>query len=67
MSGKVSETVIRTTDDIPFQFIIQECEDGAVADTAEDSLTIFLRRWHPETMQLGKFQEVTLNSKSCVC
>ncbi|GBP10400.1 Ubiquitin carboxyl-terminal hydrolase 47 [Eumeta japonica] len=45
------------------EFIIQECEDGVVADADEDSLTIFLRRWHPKPCKLDKFQEVTLNTE----
>lgn len=31
--------------------------------TEADSVTIFVRRWHPETLQLDKFQEIILNSK----
>ncbi|KAM7354871.1 ubiquitin specific protease 47 isoform 2-T2 [Cochliomyia hominivorax] len=46
------------------EFIVQECEDDAVANTDDDSLTIFVRRWHPESFQLGKFQEITLQKNS---
>ncbi|XP_065359393.1 ubiquitin carboxyl-terminal hydrolase 47 isoform X2 [Calliphora vicina] len=46
------------------EFIVQECEDDAIANTDDNSLTIFVRRWHPDTLQLDKFQEVTLHKNS---
>lgn len=32
-------------------------------ETSDESLTLFVRRWHPDTLHLGKFEEVTLESK----
>ncbi|XP_023308993.2 ubiquitin carboxyl-terminal hydrolase 47 isoform X1 [Lucilia cuprina] len=46
------------------EFIVQECEDGAIASPDENSLTIFVRRWHPDSLQLDKFQEITLHKNS---
>uniref|UniRef100_A0A1A9W4U0 Ubiquitin carboxyl-terminal hydrolase 47 n=1 Tax=Glossina brevipalpis TaxID=37001 RepID=A0A1A9W4U0_9MUSC len=46
------------------EFIIQECEDGVLPNISEDALTIFVRRWHPDTLELGKFQEITLEKHS---
>lgn len=45
------------------QFILQECDEGVVAQPEEDTLTIFVRRWHPDKWEFGKFQEITLDSK----
>lgn len=45
---------------ISSEFLIQECEDGISPATSEDSLTIFVRRWHPDTLELDKFEEITL-------
>lgn len=45
------------------QFIVQECEEGVVAQPKEDSLTIFVRRWYPDKWEFGKFQEITMDSK----
>ncbi|EDW69744.2 ubiquitin carboxyl-terminal hydrolase 47 [Drosophila virilis] len=43
------------------EFIVQECEEGVVAQPKEDSLTIFVRRWYPDKWEFGKFQEITLD------
>lgn len=45
------------------QFIVQECEEGVAAQPDEDSFTIFVRRWHPDKWEFGKFQEITMDSK----
>ncbi|XP_055846655.1 ubiquitin carboxyl-terminal hydrolase 47 isoform X2 [Episyrphus balteatus] len=45
---------------ISSEFLIQECEDGISPVTSEDSLTIFVRRWYPDRLELDKFQEITL-------
>lgn len=42
------------------EFIIQECEHGVCTSTNEESLTLFVRRWHPSTLELDDFQEITL-------
>ncbi|KAH8418252.1 hypothetical protein KR222_007205, partial [Zaprionus bogoriensis] len=43
------------------EFILQECEEGVEAQPKDDSLTIFVRRWHPDKWEFGKFQEITLD------
>lgn len=56
-------TDIRTTSSM--EYLIQECEDGTTVNPDdEDNLTIFVRRWHPDTLQLDKFQEITLEKHS---
>lgn len=46
------------------EFIVQECEEGVPTETSDDSLTLFVRQWHPDTLKLGRFQEITLENKS---
>ncbi|CAD7004861.1 unnamed protein product [Ceratitis capitata] len=46
------------------EFLVQECEDGVSPQVAAESLTIFVRRWHADKLQLDKFQEVTLEKES---
>ncbi|XP_055909532.1 ubiquitin carboxyl-terminal hydrolase 47 isoform X2 [Eupeodes corollae] len=45
---------------ISSEFLIQECEDGIPPATSDSSLTIFVRRWYPDVLELDKFQEITL-------
>ncbi|XP_037900958.1 ubiquitin carboxyl-terminal hydrolase 47 isoform X2 [Glossina fuscipes] len=46
------------------EFIIQECEDGVSPNIGEDGLVIFVRRWYPDTLELGRFQEIALEKHS---
>ncbi|XP_017483613.1 PREDICTED: ubiquitin carboxyl-terminal hydrolase 64E isoform X2 [Rhagoletis zephyria] len=46
------------------EFLVQECEDGVNPQVGEDSLTIFVRRWYADKLQLDKFQEITLEKNS---
>ncbi|XP_005184673.2 ubiquitin carboxyl-terminal hydrolase 47 [Musca domestica] len=46
------------------EFFVQECEDGVQPQVSDTSLTIFVRRWHPDTLKLEKFQEITLDKDS---
>ncbi|XP_073842296.1 ubiquitin specific protease 47 isoform X2 [Musca autumnalis] len=46
------------------EFFVQECEDGVKPQVSDTSLTIFVRHWHPDTLKLDKFQEITLDKDS---
>ncbi|XP_067645326.1 ubiquitin carboxyl-terminal hydrolase 47 isoform X2 [Eurosta solidaginis] len=46
------------------EFLVQECEDGVKPQVGEDSLTIFVRRWYADKLQLDRFQEITLEKNS---
>ncbi|XP_053953132.1 ubiquitin carboxyl-terminal hydrolase 47 isoform X2 [Anastrepha ludens] len=46
------------------EFLVQECEDGVNPQVGEDSLTIFVRRWYADKLQLDKFQEITLEKNN---
>ncbi|XP_037937295.1 ubiquitin carboxyl-terminal hydrolase 47 isoform X2 [Teleopsis dalmanni] len=46
---------------IESEFLVQECENGISPQPHEVSLTLFVRRWYPAKMELGKFEEITLN------
>lgn len=46
------------------EMILQECENGISPVTKFESLTLFVRRWHPSTLELDNFQEITLERNS---
>ena len=48
-----------------FQYLVQQCESGINTQPHEDSLTIFVRRWHADKLELGPFEEITLDSRFC--
>ncbi|KAL5292060.1 USP47 family protein [Megaselia abdita] len=47
-----------------WELLVQECEGDVVTTPPEDSLTLFVRRWHPSTLELDQFQEITLLRES---
>lgn len=45
---------------ISCEIVLQECENGVSPVTGAESITLFVRRWHPSTLELDPFQEITL-------
>ena len=45
------------------QFILQELEGEPIIPTDPDDIVLFVRRWSPSTLTLGKFEELLVTSK----
>lgn len=46
------------------QVILQELEETSQPYTDANDKCLFIRQWHPSTMTIGNFREITISGKS---